>query len=134
MADPVGPLLDPDDKDAALFSVKEEAPQSPPLLSYSPSLLPHEFLFFTPPTSASPPSPPLGHSATLAEKAGAESLFMPWLSGGSLLDAEDAADDCKGEERHPGGGGGRKVSMLTALRQYRVNRRKMIVIKNQFIE
>lgn len=97
MADPAGPLLDQDDKDAALFSLKEEAPQSPPLLSSSPShsLSPHEFLFCTPPSSASPPSPPLGHSATLAEKAGAESLFMPWLSGGSLLDAEDATDDCK---------------------------------------
>ncbi|XP_075868973.1 cyclic AMP-dependent transcription factor ATF-4 [Nelusetta ayraudi] len=102
MADPAGPLLDPDDKDAALFSVKEEAPQSPPLLSPSPSLSPHEFLFCTPPTSTSPPSPPLGHSATLAEKAGAESLFMPWLSGGSLLDAEDAADDCKDDDAFVG--------------------------------
>lgn len=107
MADPAGPLLDQDDKDTALFSLKEEAPQSPPLLSSpSPSLSPHEFLFCTPPASASPPSSPLGHSATLAEKPSAESLFMPWLSGGSLLDAEDAADDCKGEEEQRG----RKVS------------------------
>lgn len=103
MADPAGPLLDQDDKDAALFSLKEEAPQSPPPLSSpSPSLSPHEFLFCTPPTSASPPSSPLGHSVPLADKASAESLFMPWLSGGSLLDAQDAADDCKGEEEQRG--------------------------------
>lgn len=102
MADCAGSLLDRDDKDAALFSLKEEASQSPPLLSPSPS--PHEFLFCTPPSSASPPSSPLGHSATLTEKARAESLFMPWLSGGSLLDAEDGADDCKGEEKHREGG------------------------------
>lgn len=99
MADPMGPLLDQDDEDAALFPLKEEGPQSPPLLSYSPSqaLSPHELLFCPPHSSASPASSPLGRSVSLTEKAPAESLFMPWLSAGSLLDAEDGADDCKGE-------------------------------------
>lgn len=98
MADPMGPLLDKDDEDAALFPLKEEGPQSPPLLS-SPShpSSPHQLLLCTSPSSASPDSSPLGHSVTLAEKAGAESLFMPWLSASSLLDAEGGADECKGE-------------------------------------
>lgn len=101
MADPMGPLLDQDDEDTAPFPLNEEGPQSPPLLSSSSSPShppsPHELLFCTPPSSASPASSPLGHLVTLTEKARAESLFMPWLSAGSLLDAEDGADECKGE-------------------------------------
>lgn len=98
-ADPMGPLLDQDDEDAALFPLQEEGPRSPPLLSSSPSPSPSppELLFCTPPSSASPASSPLGYSVTLTEKARAESLFIPWLSAGNLLDAEDGAGDCKGE-------------------------------------
>lgn len=95
MADPMGPLLD---EDAALFPLKEEGPQSPALLSHSSQpLSPHELLFSTPPSSASPASSRLGHSVSLTEKSPTESLFMPWLSAGSLLDAKVGADDCKGE-------------------------------------
>ncbi|KAM9363443.1 LOW QUALITY PROTEIN: cyclic AMP-dependent transcription factor ATF-4 [Symphorus nematophorus] len=99
MADPMGPLLDQDEEEALSpsSSLEGKAPASPPLSfsSYASSLSPYQTLSSSPLSSASPPPSPPPTSSFLGNKAGADSLSLPWLGASDPLDAQVRADDGK---------------------------------------
>lgn len=101
-ADLMGPLLDKDEEEALSpsSSLEGKVPASPPLSlsSYASSLSPYQTVSLSPLSSASPPPspPPIHSSSLLGTKARTDSLSLPWLGAGDLLDTHIGADG-KGE-------------------------------------
>ncbi|KAM7394636.1 hypothetical protein PAMP_021424 [Pampus punctatissimus] len=100
MADPMGPLLDQDEEEALSpsSSLEGKAPASPPpsfSSSYASSLSPYQTMLSSPLSCTSPPPspPPIHPSSLLGTKARMETLSLPWLGAGNLLDSHVGAED-----------------------------------------